>query len=165
MTRIFHFSTCREGLGQVLSLEPIKEESFTSGNGTAIYHNSGSTCVNSPTSLLANNFATSLTLKSPSTQLEKCKRLRSAAHLRSTHFGLNSILDATSSPVANIGTKPKKIRRQSLRTFYGNSIFSPNMMTAVPEGVITVRRSPRFQGMYLREEQIESIRLACSVSL
>ena len=118
-------------------------------------HISGSTCVNSPTSTLANNFAASLSLKSPIAHLSNCKkpekRLQSAMHLRSTHCGLNSVLDGTPSPVMNLGTKAAKIRRQSLRTFYGNSVHSPNLMTAVPTAVITVRRSPRFLGNAYRE--------------
>ena len=143
-------SPCREGLGQVLTLEPIKEVSMTTGTKMGTQHISGSTCVNSPTSTLANNFAASLSLKSPVAHLANRKkpekRLQSAMHLRSTHCGLNSVLDGTPSPVMNLGTKAAKIRRQSLRTFYGNSVHSPNLMTAVPTAVITVRRSPRFQG-------------------
>ena len=143
-------SPCREGLGQVLTLEPIKEVSMTTGTKMGTQHISGSTCVNSPTSTLANNFAASLSLKSPVAHLSNRKkpekRLQSAMHLRSTHCGLNSVL-----PVMNLGTKAAKIRRQSLRTFYGNSVHSPNLMTAVPTAVITVRRSPRFQGNAYRE--------------
>jgi hypothetical protein len=41
--------------------------------------------------------------------------------------------------------KKKKIRRQSLRHYYGNSINSPNL-TEVPRAVIKVRRSPRLEG-------------------
>ena len=148
-------SPCREGLGQVLTLEPIKEVSMTTGTKMGTQHISGSTCVNSPTSTLANNFAASLSLKSPIAHLSNRKkpekRLQSAMHLRSTHCGLNSVLDGTPSPVMNLGTKAAKIRRQSLRTFYGNSVHSPNLMSAVPTAVITVRRSPRFQGNAYRE--------------
>lgn len=127
-----------------MTLEPIQEESITTGTKVLPLYNSGSTCVNSPTSTLAKSLTTSLNLKSPSAKSEK--RLQAAAHLRPANFGLNSILDGTMSPESNLGTKSKKIRRQSLRTFYGNSIHSPNVMTAVPNGMITVRRSPRFQG-------------------
>ena len=41
--------------------------------------------------------------------------------------------------------KKKRIRRQSLRYFYGNSVSSPNL-TEVPSSVIKVRRSPRLIG-------------------
>ena len=41
--------------------------------------------------------------------------------------------------------KKKRIRRQSLRYFYGNSVSSPNL-TEVPSSVIKVRRSPRLLG-------------------
>ena len=41
--------------------------------------------------------------------------------------------------------KKKRIRRESLRQYYGNSINSPNL-TEVPGAVIKVRRSPRLAG-------------------
>ena len=41
--------------------------------------------------------------------------------------------------------KKKKIRRESLRQYYGNSVNSPNL-TEVPKAVIKVRRSPRLAG-------------------
>ena len=58
-------SPCREGLGQVLMLEPIKEVSMTTGTKMGTQHIFGSTRVNSPTSTLADNFTASLSLKSP----------------------------------------------------------------------------------------------------
>ena len=91
---------------------------MTTGTKMGTQHISGSTCVNSPTSTLANNFAASLFLKSSVAHLPNRKkpekRLQSAMHLRSTHCGLNSVLDGTPSPVMNLGTKAAKIRRQSL---------------------------------------------------
>ena len=44
--------------------------------------------------------------------------------------------------------KKKRIRRESLRQFYGNSVNSPNL-TEVPSAVIKVRRSPRLAGVYV----------------
>jgi hypothetical protein len=41
--------------------------------------------------------------------------------------------------------KKKRIRRESLRHYYGNNIHSPNL-TEVPRAVIKVRRSPRQEG-------------------
>ena len=46
---------------------------------------------------------------------------------------------------AGLMKKKKRIRRESLRHFYGNSVNSPNL-TEVPSGVIKVRRSPRLAG-------------------
>ena len=103
----------------MLTLEPIKEVSMTTGTKMGTQHISGSTCVNSPTSTLANNFAASLSLKSPiahylSNRKKPEKRLQSAMHLRSTHCGLNSVLDGTPSPVMNLGTKAAKISQDIL---------------------------------------------------
>ena len=44
-----------------------------------------------------------------------------------------------------VAKKKKRIRRESLRQYYGNSINSPNL-TEVPRAVIKVRRSPRLAG-------------------
>ena len=45
--------------------------------------------------------------------------------------------------------KKKRIRRESLRQYYGNSINSPNL-TEVPRAVIKVRRGPRLAGERFR---------------
>ena len=145
----FHLSVfCSDGLGQVLKLEPIQEDSPVTRK--AVTSDFGSACVSSPATTLANDLTASLTLKSPNDSSAKCKkaqkkRLQTSRHLHSTHFGLNSILDNTPSPVLIHGARTKKIKRQSLRSFYGNSINSPNLMQ-VPKEVITMRRSPRLQG-------------------
>ena len=163
----------------MLALEPIEEEGLTFGGKAAFRSNlssstnsSSSACGNSPGSVLASNFTASLNLTSPDAESAKFKnwKKKKGLQLNSANFGLNSILDGTPSPVSIMaGAKTKKIKRQSLRAFYGNSVSSPNlMMTAVPSDSITVRRSPRLQGefvlfcfvsgfdSYLLNEQIHS---------
>jgi len=78
--------------------------------------------------------------KSASTSLARWKPFHMEERMTSSaNLGLNSILDKSFHP------SPKKIKRQSLRSFYGNSVNSPNL-TQVPVSAITVRRSPRNHG-------------------
>ncbi len=104
--------------------------------------------VSSPPSVLASQLSDKLAIASPiplsdpaSTNVAVSSAKWKPSHLEAcsgSNLGLNSILDKSfqSGPV------PKKIRRQSLRSFYGNSVNSPNL-TQVPANAITVRRSPR----------------------
>lgn len=144
-----HIFLCSDGLGQVLTLDPIKEEDSHSSTGKLVpFDSTFSQHIKSPASLLASNLTTLLTLTSPNEKSMKPeqKRLQSVRNLHSTHFGLNSILDGSPDSGSILGTNPKKIRHESLRCFYGSSANSPNR-TEVPHSSITVRRSPRFQGM------------------
>ena len=135
-----NFSPCR-----VLTLEPIKEVSmywYQNGDTAHFWFHLS----NFNTSQQLHCFTLPEVAGCSFDKPQKAeKRLQSAMHLRSTHCGLNSVLDGTPSPVMNLGTEVVNIRHQFLRTIYGNSVHSPNLMTAVPTAVITVRRSPRFQ--------------------
>ena len=102
----------------------------------------------SPPSVLSTKLSDKLAIVSPAMIAKAAKNVSAPlvkwkpSHLEASssfNHGLNSILDESLHPV------PRKIRRQSLRTFYGNSFSSPNL-TEVPATSITVRRSPRIHG-------------------
>ena len=136
---------CREGLHSVdLKSAADSCDGPTSPVSTMV-------SVSSPSSVLAVKLSKRLSIASPdvlasasksaSTTLKKKKWKPPHMELltSTTNLGLNSFLDKSFHP------SPKKIRRQSLRTFYGNSVDSPNL-TQVPVNIITVRRSPRNHG-------------------
>jgi hypothetical protein len=67
---------------------------------------------------------------------------------QSIYLATNSNFIALTIPgVEAVGVmkKKKRICRESLRHYYGNSINSPKL-TEVPRAVIKVRRSPRLEG-------------------
>ena len=137
---------CSEGLGQILLLNSSKEDVFNSNSTTQrpVPFHFGQ---QSPASQLSSDLTSTLTINTPPGKLARLKRqeqkkLKSA---QPANFGLNSILDGSPH---NPDFKPakKSIRRQSLRSFYGNSVNSPNL-TEVPNSAITVRRSPRLNGI------------------
>lgn len=137
------------GLGQILS--PSKEaDTFDSTIQRPTPFHFG---LQSPASQLSSDFTSTLTIDTPSgkpTQVKnpQQKTLKSAQHFQPANFGLNSILDGSPNPASSgFGLAKKTIKRQSLRSFYGNSVNSPNL-TEVPSSAITVRRSPRLNGNY-----------------
>lgn len=130
------------GLGQVLKLEPIPEDPQSdSSTGPSEFHFSA---IKSPASSLACDISTSLSLESPSTRIRRpsSKNLKQPLHLQPSQNGLNSILDGSPSNFQAAFGGKTRIKRESLRSFYGNSVNSPNL-TEVPSSAIIVRRSPR----------------------
>ena len=118
----------------------------------------------SPTSLLAQQFSHNLAVKSPQENLTPLPGSAvtnsslftfAAKRYQSTNDGLNSILDGSplAGPKFGARRQSSKIRRQSLRKFYGRSVNSPNL-TEVPEELKAVRRSPRLAG---RLRSIDSV--------
>ena len=109
----------------------------------------------SPTSTLAQQFSRDLAVKSPQENpslpgnaVTNSSLLTFAAKkYQSTNDGLNSILDGSPLVGPKFGGRKRssRIRRQSLRQYYGCSVNSPNL-TEVPGELINVRRSPRLAG-------------------
>ena len=145
------FLMCSGGLSQVLTLEPILDVSQSDSTMKTVPSVLRFSAVKSPTSALASNMSSALSLQSPLTRAgeKNDKKLKQALHLHPSRNGLNSILDGSPSDFpSTLGASAgkKKIKRQSLRSFYGNSVNSPNL-TEVPSCAIVVRRSPRRNGI------------------
>ena len=133
--------SCRPpGLGEALTLEPIKEFKFSPSESpvfkTAVNPNSSALEFKSPTTLLAQDLSNTLQMNSPAlpqrggpvtkSGLYSTKSfISSARRFQSTREGLNTILDGSPDSPPKL-VSHKKIRRSALRDYYGNSVNSPN---------------------------------------
>ena len=132
-------SSSGEGLGQLLVLEPIQEAASSPTEGPPSLLSP-----HSPGTSLAHSFTQSLSIQSPllagtraplqSSKVCSSKSLLSSARrCQPTNDGLNSILDGSPVPFPNQKTTKKVIRHTALKSFYGNSVDSPNLTELPPK--------------------------------
>ena len=130
------------GLGEALTLEPIKEFRFSPSESPVFKSaiNPPTLQFKSPTTLLARDFSSTLQMNSPTLPQKggavaksglnsTTSFISSAKRFQSSHEGLNTILDGSPDSPPKL-VSHKKIRRSALRNYYGNKVNSPSPVIA-----------------------------------
>ena len=139
----------REGLSQILELEPV-EESLNSSSQVTSISPFRSISIPSPPLNLSLSQSGVLSSVSPAVDLKNSRKTRmkwKSSHIQQNStfdHGLNSVMDSPLGQIPSFSFRSKI----KCRSFHRNSVLGPDL-TELPISRVVIRKSPRLHGKIL----------------